>query len=676
MADREKEYTSREIIKILDFGRRSPVHRWLICAWRGISRTRWQGWDEEDMAARLERLDKRPQPVDPEKLTSRRARERQGDQDQPSEGRTTRALEIILPAGIIPEEEGAGAIVALQPGIEDQDAGIIELTFKDTSPVTLGEPITLGKGQWSGNTILAKLPQKGGLLGITETVLTREKAQRLESEALSLHIADAGDASEASRVARLRSIYSARAASTLTGAGTEVSLIDAISELPEMERVERSLLNSIDSIFNHPDAELEVAGSQADVMIYISEAQDRGKEVSEKAEEKRQEPEPPTGKTPGSTLRTEAVGTAEFSFKEMLLHLREISGQRGVLHTPKRSVILRNQIDQAWITALLAPVAALFFLTEFVLKAVWLTNQPSAGQLEEESLLLADALLLRNTHLLLKPRVTEVRESLVRVVRRKGKLEWDDFLVAVNSHPGCRHRFVDESVSSHKVVPLPLLVADESTIFYSQLEIPLRRDYRDTFNRLILRDKFKMGEVLLRYAAKLWATELEVTQEHYQKQATEMSCRLDVEMIEQGIPLPPGGLSLQHPPVTSEQQLGQGAYRPDLPDPPVDDLLPPDDPIDIWTGELERVMREGEETYQQHKEAWDQLYAGQYIAIYQGKVVDSDRNESELEKRLIESQKKRGRYRTYIVEVGSPILEMRGPRKRLLAEEHEGEEKT
>jgi hypothetical protein len=73
-----------------------------------------------------------------------------------------------------------------------------------------------------------------------------------------------------------------------------------------------------------------------------------------------------------------------------------------------------------------------------------------------------------------------------------------------------------------------------------------------------------------------------------------------------------------------------------------------------------REMKEAAKAYQANKEEWDQQYAGQYVAVCQSKVMDSDADENELAERMIEKQlteKKRFQ---------GCILKIRGHRKKRL----------
>jgi len=72
------------------------------------------------------------------------------------------------------------------------------------------------------------------------------------------------------------------------------------------------------------------------------------------------------------------------------------------------------------------------------------------------------------------------------------------------------------------------------------------------------------------------------------------------------------------------------------------------------------LTAEAAKAYQANKEEWDQQYAGQYVAVCQSKVMDSDADENELAERMIEKQlteKKRFQ---------GCILKIRGHRKKRL----------
>lgn len=78
------------------------------------------------------------------------------------------------------------------------------------------------------------------------------------------------------------------------------------------------------------------------------------------------------------------------------------------------------------------------------------------------------------------------------------------------------------------------------------------------------------------------------------------------------------------------------------------------------TDDPAETLRKGEAAYQRNREDWDRLYSGQYIAIYQERVVAADFDKTKLLEQLIEQQK-HGKFRAYIVHVGAPVFQVRGP---------------
>ena len=74
-----------------------------------------------------------------------------------------------------------------------------------------------------------------------------------------------------------------------------------------------------------------------------------------------------------------------------------------------------------------------------------------------------------------------------------------------------------------------------------------------------------------------------------------------------------------------------------------------------------RVLNRGEEAYQKNKNEWDHKYAGQFIAIYRGEVIDSDADKAKLIGRIMQNQKKTGPFRAYVVAVGAPTVTARAP---------------
>lgn len=76
------------------------------------------------------------------------------------------------------------------------------------------------------------------------------------------------------------------------------------------------------------------------------------------------------------------------------------------------------------------------------------------------------------------------------------------------------------------------------------------------------------------------------------------------------------------------------------------------------------VLRRGEEAYQANREAWDKTYAGNYIAIHDGKIVAHDQDRLGLVEQLGKIQGEGCRFRAYIVKVGEPVNKVRGPHAR------------
>lgn len=73
------------------------------------------------------------------------------------------------------------------------------------------------------------------------------------------------------------------------------------------------------------------------------------------------------------------------------------------------------------------------------------------------------------------------------------------------------------------------------------------------------------------------------------------------------------------------------------------------------------VVDREEAAYQEHRREWDEAYAGEFIAIHRGQVIDHDTDEDRLIERLDERQRSEGRFRAYIVEIGAPVYVARGP---------------
>jgi hypothetical protein len=87
--------------------------------------------------------------------------------------------------------------------------------------------------------------------------------------------------------------------------------------------------------------------------------------------------------------------------------------------------------------------------------------------------------------------------------------------------------------------------------------------------------------------------------------------------------------------------------------------------------DFEYVLRKGEEAYQRNRQGWEQQYADQFIALYRGEVIASDRNKSRLIEKIIKKQREEGPFRAFIVEVGASVLRARGPRIRLGMKGHQ-----
>ncbi|MFM9971243.1 MAG: CoA transferase, partial [Burkholderiales bacterium] len=80
---------------------------------------------------------------------------------------------------------------------------------------------------------------------------------------------------------------------------------------------------------------------------------------------------------------------------------------------------------------------------------------------------------------------------------------------------------------------------------------------------------------------------------------------------------------------TAEQRIGERAYDPAY------------------------AVRENDEAYQRNWAEWDREYAGRYIAIFRGQVVDSDLVKPKLVERIINAQRGGALFRAYIVKVGN-----------------------
>lgn len=76
------------------------------------------------------------------------------------------------------------------------------------------------------------------------------------------------------------------------------------------------------------------------------------------------------------------------------------------------------------------------------------------------------------------------------------------------------------------------------------------------------------------------------------------------------------------------------------------------------------VLKREEAAYQKHKAEWDTKYGKRrYIAIHKGVVVADAKDKAELYEKLIKLQQP-GRFRAYIIQIGAPIINVRGPRFR------------
>lgn len=74
------------------------------------------------------------------------------------------------------------------------------------------------------------------------------------------------------------------------------------------------------------------------------------------------------------------------------------------------------------------------------------------------------------------------------------------------------------------------------------------------------------------------------------------------------------------------------------------------------------AMEKGEEAYWAHQEEWDRQYAGRYIAVYQGEVIASDDNKKKLLEAIFKKQHEEGPFYACILRIGTPMLEVKGPR--------------
>jgi hypothetical protein len=74
-----------------------------------------------------------------------------------------------------------------------------------------------------------------------------------------------------------------------------------------------------------------------------------------------------------------------------------------------------------------------------------------------------------------------------------------------------------------------------------------------------------------------------------------------------------------------------------------------------------RILVEGEEAYRKNESMWSKEYPDEFIAIYRGVVVAHDRDQTQLAKKLTDLQREKGRFRAYVVKVGSSLVGAHGP---------------
>lgn len=63
------------------------------------------------------------------------------------------------------------------------------------------------------------------------------------------------------------------------------------------------------------------------------------------------------------------------------------------------------------------------------------------------------------------------------------------------------------------------------------------------------------------------------------------------------------------------------------------------------------AVQKGEEAYSQHKEEWDQKYAGRYIAVYQGEVIAAYTDKKKLLGAIMRKQQEKGPFYACILKV-------------------------
>lgn len=86
------------------------------------------------------------------------------------------------------------------------------------------------------------------------------------------------------------------------------------------------------------------------------------------------------------------------------------------------------------------------------------------------------------------------------------------------------------------------------------------------------------------------------------------------------------------------------------------------------------VMEKEEAAYEAHQEEWNKQYPDKFIAIHRGAIIDSDLEKPALIDRLMQKQKEEGPFRAYIVQVGEPVLTVRGPKNKRTGQRHENTE--
>lgn len=80
----------------------------------------------------------------------------------------------------------------------------------------------------------------------------------------------------------------------------------------------------------------------------------------------------------------------------------------------------------------------------------------------------------------------------------------------------------------------------------------------------------------------------------------------------------------------------------------------------------QNTLEREEYAYQAHKSEWDKQYAGEWIALHKGEVVCHHKDKSKITELLIGIQKKRGRFRAYLVHIGDSLVGVRGPTRHWL----------